>query len=100
MSTSRWRRPESESDDDEDDGVEPTPKRACPAGAEPTAKRARELRALSTPVGLPSAQTLPADKVPREELQRVLASAEVKRILRELEECTDLKLPADCNSKH
>ena len=58
--------PESESDDDEDDGVEPTPKRAHAGGAEPTAKKAREFRALSTPNGFPPAQTSHTDKVPRE----------------------------------
>ena len=65
--------PESESDDDEDGGVVPTAKRAHDGGAEPTAKRARELHAL----------------------QQLLASATVKRILKELEECAELKLPAD-----
>ena len=37
---------ESESDDDEEDGVGPTAKRAHAGGAEPTAKRARELHVL------------------------------------------------------
>ena len=67
--------PESESDNDEDGGVAPTAKRAHAGGAEPTAKRARELHAL----------------------QQFPASAEVKRILKELEEYAELKLPADRN---
>ena len=80
-------------------------------GSEPTAKRARDVHALSIQCKMntghahEAALRKPQCKMNtghaleaaglRKELQSLMASSEVKRILEELEEEADLKLPVD-----
>ena len=80
---------DSDSDEEEDAG-----------GTEPPAKRPREIYALTT--GSPGAWSCPGSDslpecrsaAPQSELQQLLASSEVKRILGELDKLADLKVPA------
>ena len=79
--------PDSESDTDSD-GEDV-------GAAEPPAKRPREIHALGVAGAIGVLPDEAAAETPLNELQRFMASAEVRRILDELEEGADFKLPAN-----
>ena len=86
---------ESESDDDE---ARTIAKRMNAGGSEPAAKRARDVHALSIQCKVRKSELElrhAHEAAGARELQQLMASTEVKRILEELEEEADLKLPVD-----
>ena len=80
---------ESESDFDSDgDNVGAT---------KPPAKRPRDIHALGVAGAIGVLPDKAAAETPLKELHRLLASAEVRRIVKDLEEGVDLKLPVNRN---
>ena len=65
--------------------------------AEPPAKIPREIHALGVAGATGALPDQTAVETPQKELRQLLASAEVRRLLKDFEEGADLELPADIN---